>query len=101
METLGVFGLALVLAFTVEALLEYVLGIWWTPLSETVRPKVLMAVGLVLGITLCLIYKIDLLAELGLQAGIVGQILTGALVGRGSEYLHKWYNRIIGNKSGE
>lgn len=90
----GVFFLALVLALLVEALLEYVLGIWWQPLSEEKRPKVIMAVGLVFGIALCLAYKIDLLAELGFSAGIIGQILTGALIGRGSDYLHGFWKKV-------
>ena len=86
--------MALVLAFVVEAVLEYVLGIWWKPLSEELRPKVLMAVGLVLGIALCLSYKVDLLAELGLTPSIVGQIITGALVGRGADYLHGFWKKL-------
>ena len=94
MESVGVFFSALVLAFIVEALLEYVLGIWWRPLSEELKPKVMMVVGLALGIALCLCYKIDLLAELGLQAHIIGQILTGALVGRGADYLHGFYKKL-------
>ena len=94
MENLGIFGSALVLAFVVEALLEYVLGTWVVPLKEDVRAKVLMAVGLVLGIGLCLNYKVDLLAEMGLETGRVGQVLTGAIIGRGSEYLHAFYKRL-------
>jgi len=94
MEQMGVFFTALVLAFVVEATLEYVLGIWWKPLANEVRKKVLMAVGLVLGIGLCLAYGVDLLAELGLKAGIVGQVITGAIIGRGADYLHQFYARI-------
>jgi len=94
MEGFGVFFSALVLAFIVEAVLEYVLGIWWKPLSEEVRPKVLMAVGLVLGIALSLAYKVDLLAELGLAPSILGRILTGALIGRGADYLHSFWKKL-------
>lgn len=94
MESLGVFFSALVLAFIVEAVLEYVLGIWWKPLSEALRPKVMMAVGLAMGIALCLLYRVDLLAELGLSANIGGQILTGALIGRGADYLHGFWKKI-------
>ena len=94
MEAVGVFFAALVLAFFVEAILEYVFGIWWKPMPEELRPKVLMAVGLVLGVVLCVCYKVDLLAELGLQPSIVGQILTGAVVGRGSDYLHGLWKKI-------
>ena len=94
MEGFGVFFSALVLAFIVEAVLEYVLGIWCKPMPEELRPKVLMAVGLALGIALCLSYQVDLLAELGLQPSIIGQVLTGALVGRGADYLHGFWKKI-------
>lgn len=94
MEAAGVFFSALVLAFIVEAILEYVLGVWWQPLSDKLRPKILMAVGLIFGIALCLSYKVDLLAELGLPPSILGQTLSGALVGRGAEYLHSFWKRI-------
>ena len=94
MEGFGVFFMALVLAFAVEAILEYVFGIWWKPISDELRPKVLMAIGLVLGIALCLSYQIDLLAELGLAPSIIGQLITGALVGRGADYLHGFWKKI-------
>jgi len=94
MEGFGVFFMALVLAFIVEAALEYIFGIWWKPLSEEMRPKLLMAAGLVLGIALCLVYKVDLLGELGFPAGIVGRILTGALIGRGADYLHGFWKKL-------
>lgn len=94
MEGFSVFFSALVLAFIVEAVLEYALGIWWKPLSEVLRPKVMMAVGLAAGIALCVVYRVDLLAELGLQASIVGQVLTGALVGRGADYLHNFWKKL-------
>ena len=94
MDNVGVFFSALVLAFIVEAVLEYVIGIWWKPLADETRAKVAMAVGLVLGIALCLAYSVDLLAELGLPAGIVGQVLTGALVGRGADYLHGFWKKL-------
>ena len=97
MESIGVFFMALVLAFLVEALLEYVFGIWWQPISDEMRPRVLMALGLILGIVLCVLYDIDLVAELGLAPSLVGKILTGALVGRGSDYLHAIWKKLKPN----
>lgn len=87
-------GAAVLLAFFVESLLEYVFGIWWRPGTPEQRAKVLMAVGLVLGIGLALTYRVDLPAELGLSPSIIGQIVTGALIGRGSEYLHAVYKKL-------
>ncbi len=94
MTGLGVFFSAMVLAFIVEAILEYVLGIWWQPLSGRMRKRVIMAVGLAIGISLCLVYRVDLLAELGFEATIIGQMLTGAIVGRGADYLHNFWKRL-------
>jgi len=94
MTGLSVFFSALVLAFIVEALLEYVLGIWWQPMSEEMRTRVIMAVGLAIGVSLCLVYQVNLLAELGLKAGLIGQILTGAIVGRGADYLHNFWKKL-------
>jgi hypothetical protein len=101
-----VFSVALVLAFFVEMLLEYIFGIWWKPLSDEKRPKVLMAFGLLLGIVICLYYKTDLVAAAinllpedllpdgEIAPSTIGYILTGAAIGRGSEWLHQFYNRI-------
>ena len=94
MEPTGVFFTALVLAFVVEAVLEYVAGIWWKPLANATRSKVMMAFGLVFGVAVCVLYSVDLLAELGLEAGVVGQVITGVIIGRGSEFLHTFYNRL-------
>lgn len=94
MEGISVFFSAMVLACIVEAVLEYVLGIWWQPLSGETRQRVIMAVGLVIGVSLCLVYRVDLMAELGFKAGIPGQILTGMLVGRGADYLHNFWKML-------
>ena len=91
---MSVFFLALILSFMVESILEYVLGIWWKPLSEAARPKVLMAVGLVLGVGLCVVFQIDLLSEIGFPPTILGRVLTGALVGRGADYLHSFWKKL-------
>ena len=99
MDIAGVSGTlfgALVLAFIVEAVLEYVLGIWWKPLANEVRARVVMVAGLVCGIGLALSYHIDLLEELGLAPSTLGQVLSGALIGRGSDYLHGFWKKVTG-----
>lgn len=95
-EVAGAFGVALVLAAVVEAVLEYVMGIWWAPLSNATRQKVVMAIGLIVGIALALSYKVDILAALGLAPSIVGRIVSGALIGRGSDYLHGFWKKVKG-----
>lgn len=96
MEGITVFFKVVVLATVVEALLEYVFGIWWTPFPEAARPKVLMAVGLVLGVALCICYGVDLMAELGLPPSVIGRAITGALVGRGADYVHAFWKKLKG-----
>ena len=95
-EVAGAFGVALVLAAVVEAVLEYVLGTWFVPLANATRQKVVMAVGLVVGIALALSYQVDILAALGLAPSLVGQVVTGALIGRGSDYLHGFIKKVKG-----
>lgn len=94
MDTLGIVAGASVLAFVIEALLEYVAGIYWKPLEGEARKRVLMAAGLVLGIAACLIYRLDVLSTLGLPPSILGQFATGALIGRGAEYWHAIYKKL-------
>ena len=95
-EIAGAFGIALVLAAVVEAVLEYVIGVWWVPLANATRQKVVMAVGLVVGVALALSYQVDILAALGLAPSIVGQLVSGALIGRGADYVHGFVKRVKG-----
>ncbi|MDD4874313.1 MAG: hypothetical protein PHE15_04995 [Dehalococcoidales bacterium] len=90
----AVFIMAVILAFFVETLLEYLLGIWWKPLAAESRKKLVMAAGLLLGIGLAIGYKVDLMAELGFPPSIIGQVLSGAAMGRGSSYLHDLWKKI-------
>lgn len=93
-ELAGTAFAVFLLALIVEALLEYVVGIWWKPLANETRKKVVMAVGLVLGIALSLNYAVDIPEDLGLQPSLMGKIVTGALIGRGSEFIHVFYNMV-------
>lgn len=91
---------ALILATLTEAILEYVLGIWWKPLCDEARKRLILAVGLILGIGLAWFYKIDLIAFAANSVGVqmtptlVGYILSGAIIGRGSTYLHDFWKKI-------
>lgn len=96
MDGVNIFFIAVVLAAVLESVLEYVFGIWWKPFPDEMRPKVLMGIGLVLGVAVCLVYGIDLLAAFGLQSSVFGQILSGALIGRGSDFLHQFLTKWSG-----
>lgn len=49
-----------------------------------------------LGIAVCVAYKADLPAALGLMTGVpfVGSVLTGVVVGRGSNFVNDFISRI-------
>jgi hypothetical protein len=83
-----VIALVFALAVIVEGIIEY-LG---TPLPSQFKPYA----AALLGVAVCVAYNADVLALLGRPAQIpfVGAILTGLLIGRGSNYLHDVLTRI-------
>jgi hypothetical protein len=90
-ETVNTLLLAFVAAATVEAVWE-TLKMGWEDGKirvDTVGPIVL---GLVVAFTL----PVDIFELLGFSFSveIVGKILTGILISRGSNWIHDWINRI-------
>lgn len=85
METIG-----LVLALTVltEGIIEY-LG---TPIPARFKPYA----AALLSTVVCLLYNADLLAPLGYAAVVphVGAVLTGLVIGRGSNYVNDLISRL-------
>lgn len=80
-------GVSFALAVVVEGIMEW-LG---APIPERYKPYVAAA----LGIVLALVYGADILdAVAGWEATVpyAGQILTGALIGRGSNYLNEFFS---------
>jgi len=97
MQVIGVWAAMIVVAAIIEAVLEYVFGIWWTPIPDPdKRKKILMAVGLFLGVIICIYYRIDvvyeMMAQVGfqVQTGIIGYVISGLIAGRGSEFVHSF-----------
>ena|ERR1044071_12853 len=82
------FALIFVLVIIVEALVEY----FGTPIPSAYKPYV----AAVLGIVLCLAYGADLLALLGYPASVplVGSVLTGLLISRGSNVFNDLVSRL-------
>jgi len=81
----------LALAFLSESLTEYLFA---GPLASLGRQHYLRYVAALVGVALCLAYRVDLLqASLGLAPGWppLGQALTGLILGRGANYLHDFY----------
>lgn len=53
-------------------------------------------VSIALGVALCLLGGVDMLSEAGLWLSVpyVGQVLTGVLVSRGSNFIHELWKKI-------
>lgn len=81
-------ALIFVLAVLTEGLVEY----FGTPIPSAYKRYIAAIVGVIV----CILYNADLLAILGYAASVpfVGAILTGLVVGRGSNYLNDIVARI-------
>lgn len=79
-----------VLAVFVEGVIEYFVS------DSSKKQPWLKYVSALFGIVVCMAYKIDLLALLGAVTpyAIVGQIFTGLIIGRGSNYLNDFITRV-------
>jgi hypothetical protein len=87
--------LALILAFLAEGLTEYFAGPIFKWLARLVQfPELadLRYVAALVGIGLAFAYRLDLLLAAGFHPTdpIIGLILTGLVIGRGSNYLHQF-----------
>jgi len=89
------FGGILLLATVAEALVEYYVAPFFKRPDGSTMESV-KYVSMLVGIALAIAYDADLLAILGLTTAIplVGPIITGSLVGRGSNFIHDFYNRV-------
>lgn len=101
-----------VLAFLAETLTEYFLRPWIRPerpesenmatdedlgVPRVLPPLALRYAAAIIGMILAVIYRVDLLAMIGLTPlyPIVGYIITGLIVGRGSNFLHDFADRWL------
>lgn len=81
--------LILFLAAVVEGLIEY--------LGAPVPPPLKAPAAALLGVVLCVVYGADLLALAGFPARYpaAGQVLTGVLIGRGSNFINDLWSRFL------
>lgn len=87
MTAAGAFFGIMVLAVLVEAIIEW-LG---TPIPPVYKPYV----AALLGVVICLAYGADLPAAFGLPTvPYVGSVVTGLVIGRGSNYLNDLISRL-------
>jgi len=102
----------LLLAAVVEALVEYLLvpavkpnsleqpvPIVNKPANEGMdwRGLVLRYSAAIIGVALCIVYGADLLALIGMESihPVIGQIITGVLVGRGANFVNDFADRWL------
>lgn len=98
----------LILATLAESLVEYLVAPLLSPLKNDGDPgdndeKAELGVVLLrytaaaVGIALCIVYKADLFALLGISAihPVVGYVVTGFLVGRGATFVHDFASRWL------
>ncbi len=94
---MDVLVIATALAVLVESITEYIGGIWWQPGTNGNRVKFMSALAAVLGVLACLIFQVDLIATLGIKSPFVswpGQILTGLIISRGSDFVHSIFKKM-------
>ena len=88
--------LAIVMAVTVEALIEYVKQIAKALSSGEVKAAATQVVSILLGVLLCLAVGADVYGALGVAFAVpwVGTVLTGIFASRGSNYLSDFAKRL-------
>lgn len=88
--------LAIVMAVTVEALIEYVKQIAKALGSGEVKAAATQVVSILLGVLLCLGVGADVYGALGVAFAVpwVGTVLTGIFASRGSNYIADLAKRL-------
>ena len=100
MNELLILAIALALAFLVETMVEYLFGEIVNHVPKLAPYKwLLMYVAAAFGVGVALFYRVDLLALIIQQeATIVGMVITGLAIGRGSNYLHQFISKFFPGK---
>lgn len=88
--------LAIVMAVTVEALIEYVKQVAKAMSSGEVKAAATQVVSILLGVLLCLAVGADVYGALGVAFAVpwVGTVLTGIFASRGSNYVSDLAKRL-------
>ena len=84
MQPVNLFLAAMVLATFIEGTVEYIFA------DRTNAQPYLKYIALALGVLVSLAYKLDILASLGIISPLpfVGSIVSGLIIGRGSNYVN-------------
>lgn len=81
---------AFILAVLVEGIVEYFIA------KDGASQPWIKYVAAAIGVAVCVAYKVDVLASLGLVSAVpfVGSVLTGVVIGRGSNYLNDFISKV-------
>jgi hypothetical protein len=93
-------------AFLAESVTEYFFGPLFKALAEATGIPLLgdlRYVAALIGVGLCVAYRLDLLLAAGFeaQAPVVGFVLTGVVIGRGSDFLHQFVEQFFPGRIGK
>lgn len=94
-------ALVFALTFLVESLTEYIFGQIFDKIPKAQPYKfLLMYLAMLFGVGLCFYYSIDLISLIppGSNVTPVGIVLTGLVVGRGSNFLHQFVSQFFPQK---
>lgn len=92
-----IYGGSMLLAFLVEAGVEYIFGSPFDKITKLQPFKwLLMYVSLAAGVALAWYYRLDLPAlVMQIEPSVVGYILTGTALGRGANWLNDLWQKFI------
>lgn len=87
-------GAVLLLAVLTEWLTERFFGGLWTG-------KIMVGISTVIGVALCVVFKVDAVTLLGVSSPWtewVNIVVTGLMVGGGSNGIHRFFSKFIPEK---
>lgn len=84
-----------IVAILIEAIWENIKMIW-----QNGKFSIDKIGSLVISILICILAKIDIfpIVNLSIIVPVIGSILTGIIVSRGSNFVHDLFNKISGDK---
>lgn len=84
-----------IVAILIEAVWENIKMVW-----QNGKFSIDKIGSLVISILICILAKIDIfpIVNLSIMIPVIGSILTGIIVSRGSNFVHDLFNKISGDK---
>ncbi len=84
-----------IVAILIEAIWENIKMVW-----QNGKFSIDKIGSLVISILICILAKIDIfpIVNLSIMVPVIGSILTGIIVSRGSNFVHDLFNKISGDK---